>query len=115
MLPFVFTYLFFFFFIRSLGISYPSDVHSSLESRRTTHKAAEQKRRDSLKQSFDELKKVVPIISSNTSSNSNSSSGNNSDGSNSTAGNKNSDGKNVSKLFLLKRGKIIIKIILCED
>ncbi|CAH1759088.1 11776_t:CDS:2 [Entrophospora sp. SA101] len=43
---------------QSLGISYSSDVHSSLESRRTTHKAAEQKRRDSLKKSFDELKKL---------------------------------------------------------
>jgi hypothetical protein len=31
-----------------------------LEFRRATHKAAEQKRRDSLKQGFDKLKKVVP-------------------------------------------------------
>ncbi|KAG9295009.1 hypothetical protein G9A89_017803 [Geosiphon pyriformis] len=88
---------------KSLGISYPSDLQSSLESRRTTHKAAEQKRRDSLKQSFDELKKVVPyksMLNNNKSISSNSS--NNGD---SSSGGKNGDGtmKNVSKLFLLKR------------
>ncbi|CAG8528690.1 3749_t:CDS:2, partial [Ambispora gerdemannii] len=91
---------------QSLGISYSSDLQSSLESRRTTHKAAEQKRRDSLKQCFDELKRVVPyksmlgknIIIANS---------NNDDGDNSSSGGggKNGDGtmKNVSKLFLLKR------------
>ncbi|CAG8560695.1 323_t:CDS:2 [Acaulospora colombiana] len=95
---------------KSLGISYPSDVHSSLESRRTTHKAAEQKRRDSLKQSFDELKKVVPFQSIS-SGNGNNGSGNSSSGSdgnnNCNSSGKNGDGnpsmKNVSKLFLLKR------------
>ncbi|CAI2170536.1 703_t:CDS:2 [Funneliformis geosporum] len=92
---------------QSLGISYPSDVHSSLESRRTTHKAAEQKRRDSLKQSFDELKKVVPYYSPGKPGNGKSGDGK-SDG-------KSSDGsiKNVSKLFLLKREKdeVIRKLI----
>ncbi|RIA86088.1 hypothetical protein C1645_829820 [Glomus cerebriforme] len=89
---------------KSLGISYSSDVHSSLESRRTTHKAAEQKRRDSLKQSFDELKKVIPYQS--TSSKSNGSDGNtNNNGKSNSNSNGKSDGtmKNVSKLFLLKR------------
>ncbi|CAG8459064.1 4890_t:CDS:2 [Paraglomus occultum] len=78
---------------QSLGISYPSDLQLSLESRRTTHKAAEQKRRDSLKQSFDELKKVVPYTSSL---------GN---GAKADPGNGKGDGssKNVSKLFLLKK------------
>ncbi|CAG8509500.1 13803_t:CDS:2 [Ambispora leptoticha] len=91
---------------QSLGISYSSDLQSSLESRRTTHKAAEQKRRDSLKQSFDELKKVVPfksMLSKSVTANSN----NDSSGNSSSGGGKNGDGtmKNVSKLFLLKRGK----------
>ena len=72
-------------------------MHSSLESRRTTHKAAEQKRRDSLKQSFDELKKVVPHQLSKGDGNTSKSNNNGKSG----------DGiKNVSKLFLLKRGKI---------
>ncbi|CAG8545981.1 10471_t:CDS:2 [Acaulospora morrowiae] len=97
---------------KSLGISYSSDVHSSLESRRTTHKAAEQKRRDSLKQSFDELKKVVPFHSTDSSNSNNGNNGNGnssgSDGNNSSnSTGKNGDGnpsmKNVSKLFLLKR------------
>ncbi|RIB17793.1 hypothetical protein C2G38_2037444 [Gigaspora rosea] len=92
---------------KSLGISYSSEVHSSLESRRTTHKAAEQKRRDSLKQSFDELKKVVPlhsITSNNTKGNSNKN-GNGNDR-NTTKGkicDSNGSPKNVSKLLLLKR------------
>jgi hypothetical protein len=78
-------------------------VHSSLESRRTTHKAAEQKRRDSLKQSFDELKKVVPYQSI-----SGKSDGNINNNSKSNGNGKSGDGtmKNVSKLFLLKRGKL---------
>ncbi|CAJ0902789.1 10177_t:CDS:2 [Entrophospora sp. SA101] len=95
---------------QSLGISYSSDVHSSLESRRTTHKAAEQKRRDSLKKSFDELKKVVPLNLSGNSNDTNSNNNNNSsdsvnvDKNNSKSGeNINVTTKNVSKLFLLKR------------
>nr|CAG8439959.1 9414_t:CDS:2 [Entrophospora candida] len=95
---------------QSLGISYSSDVHSSLESRRTTHKAAEQKRRDSLKKSFDELKKVVPLNLSGNSNDTNSNNNNNSsdsvnvDKNNSKNGeNINATTKNVSKLFLLKR------------
>ncbi|CAG8501319.1 8853_t:CDS:2 [Funneliformis caledonium] len=72
----------------SLGILYPSGVNSIL-TRRLTCRVAEQKRRDSLKQSFDELKKILPMPSYD-------------DG-------KNPDDvtsiKNVSKLFLLKRDK----------
>ncbi|CAG8637868.1 9120_t:CDS:2, partial [Rhizophagus irregularis] len=88
---------------KSLGISYSSDVHSSLESRRTTHKAAEQKRRDSLKQSFDELKKVVPYQSTLNKSNSNSGDVKNNDNKNNINGKSDGSMKNVSKLFLLKR------------
>ncbi|RIB02090.1 hypothetical protein C2G38_2228822 [Gigaspora rosea] len=90
---------------KSLGISYSSDVHSSLESRRTTHKAAEQKRRDSLKQSFDELKKVIPFnsASSNTNVNNNGCDGNNNNSISGKIGDSNGSMKNVSKLFLLKR------------
>ncbi|CAG8541525.1 27323_t:CDS:2 [Dentiscutata erythropus] len=90
---------------KSLGISYSSDVHSSLESRRTTHKAAEQKRRDSLKRSFDELKKVIPInsTSSNTNINNNGCDGNNNSSISGKIVDNNGSMKNVSKLFLLKR------------
>ncbi|CAG8484943.1 17207_t:CDS:2, partial [Gigaspora margarita] len=90
---------------KSLGISYSSDVHSSLESRRTTHKAAEQKRRDSLKQSFDELKKVIPFdsASNNTNVNNNGCDGNNNNSISGKIGDSNGSMKNVSKLFLLKR------------
>lgn len=80
-------------------------MHSSLESRRTTHKAAEQKRRDSLKQSFDELKKVVPYQSTLNKSNSNSGDVKNNDNKNNINGKSDGSMKNVSKLFLLKRGK----------
>ncbi|CAG8518643.1 19149_t:CDS:2 [Racocetra persica] len=76
---------------KSLGISYSSEVHSSLESRRTTHKAAEQKRRDSLKQSFDELKKVVPLHSIT----SNNTKGNNIKGNNHKNGSGND--RNITK------------------
>ncbi|CAG8439467.1 7654_t:CDS:10 [Scutellospora calospora] len=92
---------------KSLGISYSSDVHSSLESRRTTHKAAEQKRRDSLKQSFDELKKVVPlhsVTSNNTKGNNNkNSNGNDRNVTKVKSCDSNGSLKNVSKLLLLKR------------
>ncbi|CAG8637531.1 17483_t:CDS:2 [Funneliformis caledonium] len=83
-----------------------------LESRRTTHKAAEQKRRDSLKQSFDELKKVVPYHSIGKPGNGKPGDGKSGDG---KSDGKSGDGsiKNVSKLFLLKREKdeIIRKLI----
>ncbi|ORX93605.1 hypothetical protein K493DRAFT_315918 [Basidiobolus meristosporus CBS 931.73] len=46
----------------SLGLKYKSEVHSGIELRRTSHKAAEQKRRDSLKQCFENLKSVIPEI-----------------------------------------------------
>ncbi|KAL4402334.1 RNA polymerase II cis-regulatory region sequence-specific DNA binding protein [Malassezia pachydermatis] len=37
-------------------------VHGGLDQRRTSHKAAEQKRRDSLKHCFDELRGLLPVI-----------------------------------------------------
>ena len=85
-----------FILFRSLGISYPSDLQLSLESRRTTHKAAEQKRRDSLKQSFDDLKKVVPYTSSL---------GNGTKADPANGKGQDASSKNVSKLFLLKKGE----------
>ncbi|CAG8724944.1 6442_t:CDS:2 [Dentiscutata erythropus] len=91
---------------KSLGISYSSDVHSSLESRRTTHKAAEQKRRDSLKQSFDELKKVVPlhsITSNNIKGNNKNGCGNDRNTTKGKSCDSNGSSKNISKLLLLKR------------
>ncbi|CAG8501798.1 2367_t:CDS:2 [Cetraspora pellucida] len=90
---------------KSLGISYSSDVHSSLESRRTTHKAAEQKRRDSLKQSFDELKKVIPFnaATGNINISNNGCDGNNNNSISGKVGDNSGSMKNVSKLFLLKR------------
>lgn len=60
------TACFFFFFflvdISALGLSYSSDLHSGIELRRTSHKAAEQKRRDSLKHCFDDLREMIPNI-----------------------------------------------------
>ncbi|KAK3825876.1 MAG: hypothetical protein J3Q66DRAFT_328809 [Benniella sp.] len=46
----------------ALGLSYSSDLHSGIELRRTSHKAAEQKRRDSLKHCFDDLREMIPNI-----------------------------------------------------
>ncbi|KAJ1914677.1 hypothetical protein H4219_004677 [Mycoemilia scoparia] len=43
-----------------LGLNYKFDLFSGLEQRRTSHKHAEQKRRDSLKQSFEQLKTKLP-------------------------------------------------------
>ncbi|KAI9321640.1 hypothetical protein BX666DRAFT_2118419 [Dichotomocladium elegans] len=43
----------------ALGISFSSSIKSGLEVRRTAHKAAEQKRRDSLKEWFDRLRHEV--------------------------------------------------------
>ncbi|KAJ1973927.1 hypothetical protein H4R34_004911 [Dimargaris verticillata] len=45
-----------------LGLNYDQDLHSNLEQRRTNHKAAEQKRRDSLKRCFDHLKTKLPNL-----------------------------------------------------
>ncbi|KAF9914578.1 hypothetical protein BX616_008007, partial [Lobosporangium transversale] len=46
----------------ALGLSYNTDLHSGIEMRRTSHKAAEQKRRDSLKHCFDDLRQMIPNI-----------------------------------------------------
>ncbi len=43
-----------------LNLSYPSNMHNGLENRRTSHKAAEQKRRDHLKECFDQLRHLLP-------------------------------------------------------
>ncbi|KAI9259057.1 hypothetical protein BY458DRAFT_492041 [Sporodiniella umbellata] len=43
----------------ALGIAFKSQIKSGLEVRRTAHKAAEQKRRDSLKEWFDKLRYEV--------------------------------------------------------
>jgi hypothetical protein len=43
----------------ALGIAFSTQIKSGLEVRRTAHKAAEQKRRDSLKEWFDRLRKEV--------------------------------------------------------
>ena len=45
---------------KSLGIDFSTTIQSGIENRRSAHKAAEQKRRDTLKQSFDLLR--VEII-----------------------------------------------------
>lgn len=44
---------------KSLGIDFSSSFQSGVENRRSAHKAAEQKRRDILKQSFDSLRKEI--------------------------------------------------------
>ncbi|RUS29008.1 hypothetical protein BC938DRAFT_481169 [Jimgerdemannia flammicorona] len=44
---------------QSLGITFSPAIHTGIEIRRTAYKAAEQKRRDSLKQSFENLRKEV--------------------------------------------------------
>lgn len=43
----------------ALGIDFSTQIKSGLEVRRTAHKAAEQKRRDSLKEWFDRLRREV--------------------------------------------------------
>ncbi|EJU02440.1 hypothetical protein DACRYDRAFT_22075, partial [Dacryopinax primogenitus] len=45
-----------------LGITLGSDGHGGMEVRKTSHKAAEQKRRDSLKAGFDDLRLLLPPI-----------------------------------------------------
>lgn len=44
---------------KSLGIDFPITIQSGIENRRSAHKAAEQKRRDTLKQSFDALRSEI--------------------------------------------------------
>ncbi|CAO3583044.1 unnamed protein product [Absidia cylindrospora] len=41
---------------KTLGIDFTTNIQSGMESRRSAHKAAEQRRRDTLKQSFDALR-----------------------------------------------------------
>ena len=43
-----------------LNISYPEGMTQGLEVRRTSHKAAEQKRRDHLKECFEQLRTILP-------------------------------------------------------
>ncbi|KAJ3055505.1 hypothetical protein HK097_010280 [Rhizophlyctis rosea] len=45
-----------------LGLQYSSDISTGVEIRRTSHKQAEQRRRDSLKQCFEELKLLLPPV-----------------------------------------------------
>ncbi|KAL1915461.1 uncharacterized protein VTP21DRAFT_6585 [Calcarisporiella thermophila] len=45
-----------------IGLSYSPELHSGIEMRRSSHKAAEQKRRDLLKHCFDDLRSVLPDI-----------------------------------------------------
>ncbi|KAI9310959.1 hypothetical protein BX666DRAFT_2002041 [Dichotomocladium elegans] len=44
---------------KSLGIDFSSTFQSGVETRRSAHKVAEQRRRDTLKQSFDSLRKEI--------------------------------------------------------
>lgn len=44
---------------KSLGIDFSTTIQSGIENRRSAHKAAEQKRRDTLKQSFDFLRTEI--------------------------------------------------------
>ncbi|KAG2199813.1 hypothetical protein INT47_009426 [Mucor saturninus] len=44
---------------KSLGIDFSTTIQSGIENRRSAHKAAEQKRRDTLKQSFDSLRTEI--------------------------------------------------------
>ncbi|KAK9760164.1 hypothetical protein K7432_016098 [Basidiobolus ranarum] len=45
-----------------IGLKYKVDIQSGMEVRRTSHKTAEQKRRDLLKQCFEDLKSVTPNL-----------------------------------------------------
>jgi hypothetical protein len=44
---------------KSLGIDFATTIQSGIENRRSAHKVAEQKRRDTLKQSFDSLRTEI--------------------------------------------------------
>ncbi|KAJ2598211.1 hypothetical protein GGF39_002739 [Coemansia sp. RSA 1721] len=63
-----------------LGLKYHKEFKTGLERRRTNHKQAEQKRRDSLKQCFDQLKDKLEDL----------------------------DPKLVSKIYLLKKANVLI-------
>ncbi|ORE10147.1 hypothetical protein BCV72DRAFT_221871 [Rhizopus microsporus var. microsporus] len=45
--------------VKSLGLDFSTTIQSGIEHRRSAHKAAEQKRRDILKQSFDSLRTEI--------------------------------------------------------
>jgi hypothetical protein len=48
---------------RSLGMNFTSNIQSGVENRRSAHKVAEQRRRDTLKQSFDYLREeIIDVI-----------------------------------------------------
>ncbi|KAI8877469.1 hypothetical protein K501DRAFT_278439 [Backusella circina FSU 941] len=48
---------------RSLGMNFGSNIQSGVENRRSAHKVAEQRRRDTLKQSFDYLRdEIIDVI-----------------------------------------------------
>jgi len=47
---------------KDLGIGFPSESHTGVAVKKTSHKAAEQKRRDSLKSGFDDLRILLPPI-----------------------------------------------------
>lgn len=47
---------------KDLGISFASESHTGVAVKKTSHKAAEQKRRDSLKSGFDDLRILLPPI-----------------------------------------------------
>lgn len=45
-----------------VGLSYNTSLSLTLEQKRSSHKVAEKKRRDSLKKTFEELKLIVPRV-----------------------------------------------------
>ena len=47
---------------KDLGIGFPTESHTGVAVKKTSHKAAEQKRRDSLKSGFDDLRILLPPI-----------------------------------------------------
>ncbi|RUS27778.1 hypothetical protein BC938DRAFT_482745, partial [Jimgerdemannia flammicorona] len=46
----------------STGLNYSTDLRTGATQRRTSHKAAEQKRRDHLRKHFDDLRAVLPDL-----------------------------------------------------
>ncbi|KAI9096242.1 hypothetical protein DFS34DRAFT_160193 [Phlyctochytrium arcticum] len=48
---------------QTIGLNYDGDVTSTVEARRDGHKQAEQRRRDSLKFCFEDLRRIMPPIS----------------------------------------------------
>lgn len=47
---------------KDLGIGFPAESHTGVAVKKTSHKAAEQKRRDSLKSGFDDLRILLPPV-----------------------------------------------------